>query len=291
MRLSTLNFPLLILLLSGAPWNGHARADDLMSIAVLTPVIAPAAREVTTHGFDTQDVVRLIEEGLRNSGQFTLYDRAKSNEDAVLAEQAFALSGKAEGNAAEFGKLRNVNLIVQPTIVQFKTETKFAAMDENPGKYRKKESGLVTINYKVLDTTTLQIKFTLNIDANTELASIVSDKTDVSFSNEAWLQLVRTITKKSVYAIGDRVFPLLVMQFQNNQIYLNRGEGTGIEVGDVKEVFSVGEDLMDPTTGKSVGNTEDSLGKIRIIRVSPKFSVAVPVSELVGKPKAGDTVR
>ena len=127
-----------------------------MSVAVLTPVIAPAARDVVAHGHDTQDVVRLMEEGLRNSGHFMLYDRAKSSEDAVLAEQAFALSGKAEGNAAEFGKLRNVNLIVQPTIAQFKTETKLTAMDVNPGKYRKKEAGLVNINYKVLDTTTLR---------------------------------------------------------------------------------------------------------------------------------------
>jgi Curli production assembly/transport component CsgG len=286
-----LKFTFRILLLAVVPWIGHARADDLMSIAVITPVIAPAAREVVTRGFDSQDIVRLIEEGLRNSGHFMLYDRAKSNEDAVLAEQAFALSGKAEGNAAEFGKLRNVNLIVQPTIAQFKAETKLTAMDENPGKFRKKESGLININYKVLDTTTLQIKFALNIDAQAEVSSVVSDKADNRFSNEAWLQLVRAITKKSVYAIGDRVFPLLVMRFQNNQIYLNRGEGTGIEVGDVKEVFSAGDDLVDPTTGKSLGSTEDSLGKIRIIRISPKFSVAVAVSELLDKPKAGDTVR
>ncbi len=291
MRLDVLKFSLCILLLAAAPCLGRAYADDQMSIAVITPVIAPAARDVLTLGFDTQDVVRPIEEGLRNSGHFIPYDRTKSNEDAVLAEQAFALSGKAEGNAAEFGKLRNVNLIIQPTITQFKTETKLVAMDENPGKYRKVESGVININYKVLDTTTMQIKFTLNIDAKTELASVVSEKADNGFSNEAWLQLIRTITKKSVYGIGDRAFPDLVIRFQNNQIYLNPGEGTGIDVGDVKELFSTGEDLVDPATGRSLGNTEDSLGKIRIVRVSPKFSVAVPVSEMLDKPKAGDTVR
>ena len=72
---------------------------------------------------------------------FYPYDRAKTNEDAVLAEQAFALSGKAEGNAAEFGKLRTVSLIVQPTIAQFKSDTIVNAMDENPGEFRKKEAG------------------------------------------------------------------------------------------------------------------------------------------------------
>jgi curli production assembly/transport component CsgG len=289
--MQTIMLRLLVVLLAAVSCVGPARADDSMSIAVLTPVIAPAAHEITARGFDTQDVVRLLEEGLRNSGHFTLYDRAKTNEDAVLAEQAFALSGKAEGNAAEFGKLRTVSLIVQPTIAQFKSDTIVNAMDENPGKFRKKEAGTININYKVLDTTTLQIKFTLNVDATIEVPSVVADKVDNQFSNDAWLELVRAITKKSVYGIGDRVFPMLVMRFKNNQIYLNRGEGTGIEVGDMKEVFSAGDDLIDPTTGKTLGATEDSLGKIRIIRVLPKFSVAVPVSQLLGEPKSGDTVR
>jgi hypothetical protein len=282
---------LLALLVTAASAAGHARADDAMGVAVLTPVIAPAAQEISARGLDTQDVVRLMEEGLRNSGHFILYDRAKTSEDAVLAEQAFALSGKAEGNTAEFGKLRNVNLIVQPTIAQFRTEAKVTAMDENPGKFRKSETASISMNYKVLDTTTLQIKFTLNVDTKAELTTLIADRSDNRFSNEAWLQLVRNITKKSVYEIGDRIFPMLVMRFQNNLVYLNRGEGTGIEIGDVKEVFSAGEDLVDPTTGKSLGSTEDSLGKIRITRVLPKFSVGAPVSELVGTPKSGDTVR
>jgi hypothetical protein len=290
MRSGVLKF-LMLALVTALPCVDHARADDSMSVAVLTPTIAPAALEISTRGLDTQDVVRLMEEGLRNSGHFILYDRAKSSEDAVLAEQAFALSGKAEGNAAEFGKLRNVNLIVQPTVARFRTETKVTAMEENPNKFRKKEAGSISVNYKILDTTTLQIKFTLNVDATAELTTVIADKSDNRFSNEAWLQLVRNITKTSVYMIGDRVFPMLVMRFQNNQVYLNRGEGTGIEVGEVKEVFSAGEDLVDPTTGRSLGSTEDSLGKIRITRVLPKFSVGAPVSDLLGTPKPGDTVR
>nr|WP_294565909.1 CsgG/HfaB family protein [uncultured Rhodopila sp.] len=291
MRYGMLKFLLLALVITAAPCGGQARADDPMSVAVLTPVVAPAAQEISSRRFDTADVVRLMEEGLRNSGHFILYDRAKTSEDAVLAEQAFALSGKAEGNAAEFGKLRNVNLIVQPTITQFRTAARVTAMDENPDKFRKKEAGSINVNYKVLDTTTLQIKFTLNVEATADLNTVVADRSDNRFSNEAWLQLVRAITKKSVYEIGDRIFPMVVMQFKNNQVYLNRGEGTGIEVGDVKEVFSAGEDLVDPTTGKSLGSTEDSLGKIRITRVLPKISVGVPVSELLGTPKSGDPVR
>jgi hypothetical protein len=291
MRNGMLKFLLLALVITAAPCGGLARADDPMSVAILTPVVAPAAQEILTRRFDTQDVVRLMEEGLRNSGHFILYDRAETSEDAVLAEQAFALSGKAEGNAAEFGKLRNVNLIVQPTITQFRTEVRVTAMDENPDKFRKKEAGSINVNYKVLDTTTLQIKFTLNVDATADLNTVIADRSNNRFGNEAWLQLIRNITKKSVYEIGDRIFPMVVMQFKNNQVYLNRGEGTGIEVGDVKEVFSAGEDLVDPTTGKSLGSTEDSLGKIRITRVLPKISVGVPVSELLGTPKSGDPVR
>jgi hypothetical protein len=270
---------------------GVALASDELSIAVLAPTIAPAAQEVKARGYDIQDIVRMLEEGLRNSGRFIVYDRDKTNEAAVLSEQAFALSGKAEGNAAEFGKLKNVNLIVQPTISLFKSEARLQPSDENPGRFRKQEKGLININYKVLDTTTLQIKFTLNVEAQSDAQSIVSNGSDSAFSNQAWQNMIQIVTKKSVASIGDRVFPLLVVRFQNKQIFLNRGEGAGLEVGDVKEVFSTSEEMIDPATGKSLGAAEDSLGKVRITRISPKFSVAVPVGELGGEPKAGDTVR
>jgi hypothetical protein len=270
---------------------GAALASDELSIAVLAPTIAPAAQEVKARGYDIQDIVRMLEEGLRNSGRFIVYDRDKTNEAAVLSEQAFALSGKAEGNAAEFGKLKNVNLIVQPTISLFKSEARLQPSDENPGRFRKQEKGLININYKVLDTTTLQIKFTLNVEAQSDAQSTVSNGSDTVFSNQAWQNMIQIVTKKSVASIGDRVFPLLVVRFQNKQVFLNRGEGAGLEVGDVKEVFSTSEEMIDPGTGKSLGAAEDSLGKVRITRISPKFSVAVPVGELGGEPKTGDTVR
>lgn len=280
-------FIILALVLGAQPL---ALADDEMSIAVITPVIAPAAQEIKARGYDVQDIVRYLEEGLRNSGRFIVYDRDKTNEAAVLAEQAFALSGKAEGNAAEFGKLKNVNLIVQPTITLFKSEVRTRPMDENPGRYRKQEKGTLTVNYKVLDTTTMQQKFTLNLDAQAEGQAVVASSSDNVFSNESWQKLIQAITKKSVASIGERVFPLLVIRYQNKQVFLNRGEGAGLEVGDIKEVFSTSEDMIDPSTGKSLGSAEESLGKVRIVRITPKFSVAVPVSEFIGEPKAGDTV-
>lgn len=269
----------------------NAFADDEMSIAVITPTIGSAAQEIKVRGFDTQDIVRLLEEGLRNSGRFVVYDRDKTNEASVLAEQAFALSGKAAGNAAEFGKLKNVNLIVQPTITSFKAEVRSSQSDENPNRDRREEKATIAINYKVLDTTTLQIKFTLNVDAQIDAKSLVAKNSGQQFSHETWQKLVQIITKKSVLSIGDRVFPLLVVRYQNKQIFINRGEGAGLEVGDIREVFSTSEDMIDPSTGKSLGAAEESLGKIKIQRISPKFSVAVPVGELSGEPKAGDTVR
>jgi hypothetical protein len=78
---------------------------------------------------------------------------------------------------------------------------------------------------------------------------------------------------------------------QNWQVFLNSGEGASLEVGDVKEVVSTSEEVINPATGKSLGAAEDSLGKVRIARISPKFSVAVPVGELGGEPKAGDALR
>jgi hypothetical protein len=58
------------------------------------------------------------------------------------------------------------------------------------------------------------------------------------------------------------------------QITLNRGQGAGVEVGQVLNVFAQGETLIDPDTQEVLGREEVLIGKVRIISVQPKFSTA-----------------
>ncbi|MGB5738531.1 MAG: hypothetical protein WBM54_04240, partial [Woeseia sp.] len=61
------------------------------------------------------------------------------------------------------------------------------------------------------------------------------------------------------------------------QIYLNLGEDS-VAVGDILEVRSKGEELIDPETGISLGGAETVLGTIRVTQVQEKFSIAAPAA-------------
>jgi len=55
---------------------------------------------------------------------------------------------------------------------------------------------------------------------------------------------------------------------------INRGDGTDIAIGQIWNVFVVGEELIDPDTKESLGREEVLIGKVKITSVLPKTSTA-----------------
>ncbi len=60
---------------------------------------------------------------------------------------------------------------------------------------------------------------------------------------------------------------------------MNRGKDGGLKKGQILEVYSAGEILIDPDTGQSLGSSEEYVGKVKVVRINPKFTIAVIVSE------------
>ena len=91
------------------------------------------------------------------------------------------------------------------------------------------------------------------------------------------------------------VFPMKVVQrTRANQIIINRGADGGIAMGEVLEVFFAGEELIDPDTGKSLGSSEEYVGKVEVVRINPKVTYAKIVEELdaqISPIGVGDIVR
>jgi hypothetical protein len=96
---------------------------------------------------------------------------------------------------------------------------------------------------------------------------------------------------KLTNAIVDERFPIQVMQTQADDIFVNRGEGGGIVVGDIYQLVSVGESLIDPATKENLGSAEATLGEVQVTRVNPRFSIVKAITLLAGRVKAGDILR
>ncbi|MCJ7580974.1 MAG: hypothetical protein MUP98_10625 [Candidatus Aminicenantes bacterium] len=65
-----------------------------------------------------------------------------------------------------------------------------------------------------------------------------------------------------------------VIKAQGGQVWVNLGDGSGVKVGDEFEVIRMGEELIDPDTGISLGAVEEKIGIIVITEVLAQYAIA-----------------
>jgi hypothetical protein len=73
---------------------------------------------------------------------------------------------------------------------------------------------------------------------------------------------------------GETAFPIQVLEKDKNELTINRGSDTGIQVGQVYTIEIVGKEIKDPGTGEVLGREEIPVGKAAIDELHPKFSKA-----------------
>ena len=96
-----------------------------------------------------------------------------------------------------------------------------------------------------------------------------AEQTDVLLADA-----VRDASEKVATRVADVIFPVRVLVKRDKQVTLNRGEGGGVAVGQVWNVYALGEDLVDPDTKQSLGREEVLVGKVRVMSLTPKTSTA-----------------
>ena len=94
------------------------------------------------------------------------------------------------------------------------------------------------------------------------------------------MTIAREMSGKIANRVTDVIFPPKVLSKRDKQITINRGDGTDIAVGQIWNVFAVGEELIDPDTKESLGREEVLVGKVKITSVLPKTSTAEIIEDL-----------
>jgi hypothetical protein len=272
-----------------------AKAEDTKQplVAVYEPIVTPAARgQLERLKIDPVEVERQAEEVLRATRRFAIYERSTDVlKGAVMKEQSLAQSGLARGNAAELGKLDNVEYIVQPEITAVNIGSRYAPMEDFPGRFSRSDSSQLTVTFKLLDSTSGEIKFQTTQTVGSDRHVGVTDNRSGQLGAEIYPSLAHEVAVKGSNEIVNYIYPIQVIKISNRDIFLNRGEGGGISIGDVWEVESAGEDLIDPSSHENLGRSETPLGRVSIIRISPRFSVAMALGKVGGEIKPGDILR
>lgn len=83
-------------------------------------------------------------------------------------------------------------------------------------------------------------------------------------------KLANVIAQRSMEVI----FPARVIAYSNGVVTINRGSGTGIKPGQIWDVRALGEALIDPDTGETLGQEETLIGWVKVIEILPKASRA-----------------
>jgi curli biogenesis system outer membrane secretion channel CsgG len=210
---------------------------------------------------------------LQQTRKFTVL--ARSDADALIEENA------AAGQTFAFGD-SELTLVVSIDDFQDFTQT---ATFQTLGKTATKRVIRFSAVAKLYETKTNKLVETANfqeqnLDTEEELAN--SSSSGGELSDSLLVALTRRMSEQIAQRVADVAFPARIVARTGKVVTINRGEGTGIAAGQLWEVFALGEELVDPDTGASLGREEVSVGRVRVQRVNARMSQAEISGEDLG---------
>jgi len=208
----------------------------------------------------------------------------RSDLDDILKEQDFASSGNVDLNdksAAQQFKIAGVKYLVVTTVDDFQDYNEVATF-QGTGRSASKRVIRLSCVGKIYDSTTGKLLESTNFQISNK--DISENKTysarDSNLNEDLLVAIAREMSGKIANRVTDVIFPPKVLSKRDKQITINRGDGTDIAVGQIWNVFAVGEELIDPDTKESLGREEILIGKAKITSILPKTSTAEIIEDL-----------
>lgn len=249
-------------------------AQDLKTVAVAKVKANPSVLAAANQAGKSLSVARMLEAvdgqliaSLQETRKFEVI--ARSDADALIEEAA------ASGSSFDFGE---ADYLVVVTVDDFQDIVQTATFSAI-GKQAEKRLIRFSMVAKIYDAKTNKLIESANfqdqaMDLSEQTANIKTDNGQ-SMSDGLLVGLTRTLCEKVANRVVDIAYPVRIIAMTGKIVTLNRGDGSDIEVGQMWEAFALGEELIDPDTGVSLGREEVAVGTIRINRVNPKTSQAV----------------
>ena len=275
-----------LLALAGTGWCGGKKIICVMDL-----------EDKSSHSHSWQNVgtgvAEMLVSALADTKKYTLIEREKL--EAVLAEQKLGASGAVTAQtAAKIGRLLGAQYIVTGAVTEFGVkDSKMGVgglekvLPFGGGAKVSKNTARAAIDVRAIDTTTGQIAAAAKGEgskSSAEISGNLSIAPSFDFGKEGFDE---TIIGKAARNAVDQVARELSAKFDESgpsavkiikitgdQVYINSGSADGEKVGNVYNIFRVGEEMIDPDTGESLGAEEEKVGKAKIVKVTPKYSVA-----------------
>jgi curli biogenesis system outer membrane secretion channel CsgG len=203
----------------------------------------------------------------------------RSDMARLIKEQQIPVGVIRDPNEAKAlpGMIKGLDYLVVATVTEFKDETSGIIL-QGIGQRVDARTVQATAIVKIYDTTTGQLRKAIDVPVRQEARgaammagqAVGNNAIDNSMIEAAAVELARRTAGRVV----DVIYPAQVAQFQAGTVFINRGEGGGIDRDQIWEVFAVGPEIIDPATGKSLGASEIKVAEVVVTDVLPNFSKA-----------------
>jgi len=236
----------------------------------------------------------MLTTALVKSGKFMVIERQAL--EKVMQEQALGQTGAVTAqSAAQVGKILGVELMVMGSVNEF-GEKQSSVGGSVGGKLGGKFGGLnrlgvetktarVGLDVRLVNTTTSEIVAAEGIAEDESKKGVDVGTNDFAFSNDVgWDNtLAGKATRKAVNKVVDLITGAMdkipwsgkiIAVNADKTVSIKPGSKGGIKVGDVFTVYSVGEEVIDPETGASLGAEETKAGTIEVTVVNEQFAKA-----------------
>jgi curli biogenesis system outer membrane secretion channel CsgG len=288
--------------------NSAAQSFTVSSGGQTTEFSASQARMVPVNGIEA-----IVIDVLSRTGRFRLVERNVL--DDVLGEQDLASSGRvAKPSGAKTGNVLGAEYLVQVVVTDYETDVQSskgggvvggllgnATGGVLGGLGIKSSEGRIGLNFRLIDAETSEVMFTRQVESVIKEGGLTFGGGAIlggvglggfmsNYSKTPIGQAVIAGINQGVYElakeIGVKPARGSVVKVDGDRVWLNIG-GEGVKRGDRLELKSKGEELIDPETGISLGSSTTTLGRVEVIQVEDRFSIARAL-DLSGTPSRGD---
>lgn len=223
----------------------------------------------------------LIRESLVKSRKFNVLERdylRKVIDENKITESEWAKPGEEQ----RIGKLLVSDYLVIGHIDSLQKK-------ETPvnigltGEHTVREIYDFKIHFNITEVKSGKVVFAQHMQRKLNTRDIPASERRDMVPSDYIMKLFEPVAIEAANLILEGIFPIKVASINGDVVTLNRGEGSGLKIGDKLNVFNIGGTVKDPDTGEILGSEEVKIAEIEITSVQPKFSqakVVNPTSEV-----------
>jgi curli biogenesis system outer membrane secretion channel CsgG len=251
-----------------APAQSEPAPVEKCSIAILDFTIHTSNVPAFHRQFDTNLLTDKLISALAQTRKFRIVERERVDnllKEFKLSDQGFT----SKQSAVDAGHMLGADYLAFGSI----SDMSVGARTEDIPYTREQSttvSGRLSSDTRVVDSRTGEIVAAWKEDITQHHST--ESGADI---NGMYGQIERDLADRLAVKIIEAVYPIKVASIGPDQVlYLNRGQGSGLNVGDRLEVYQPGEPIVDPDTHEVLGGQDILVGVAKVTDVQPRVSLA-----------------